>query len=306
MRNILAKNLKKFRTQKNMTQEQAAEMLKVSAQTVSRWECGTTLPDADILPEVARLYCVTVDDLFSETSTAYENYAQRLASVYETTNSPEDFIRAEREFRRVMKGEPSGEDLWTYGWIYHNMALCCAEKALEIYDGLLTDEKADANAKRHALYQKMDLLSKLGRAAESVKEREAELKTAPNDVKRWEALIVAYIFANDREKAYDCFRKAIVKFPGEWELYLHVGDICSFMDRYDEAFEHWNRALEIEPNLPDAMYSKAFAFEKLDENEKAKDTWNGIADMLAGEGLDVEAGEAMANAKRIGEKIKKL
>ena len=45
-----------------LTQEQVAEMLQVSAQTVSRWECGSTLPDAMTLPEIARLYGVTVDD----------------------------------------------------------------------------------------------------------------------------------------------------------------------------------------------------------------------------------------------------
>ena len=44
--NVFFENLKKFRLAKNLTQEQAAEQLCVNAQTVSRWECGTTLPDA--------------------------------------------------------------------------------------------------------------------------------------------------------------------------------------------------------------------------------------------------------------------
>ena len=48
------KNLKRFRTAKNMTQEQVAQALGVSTQTVSRWECGTTLPDVAMLPEIAR------------------------------------------------------------------------------------------------------------------------------------------------------------------------------------------------------------------------------------------------------------
>lgn len=36
----LSLNLKKFRLSKKLTQEQAAEALHVSAQTISRWETG--------------------------------------------------------------------------------------------------------------------------------------------------------------------------------------------------------------------------------------------------------------------------
>ena len=37
---VFSENLKKFRTAKNYTQEQVADILCVNAQTVSRWECG--------------------------------------------------------------------------------------------------------------------------------------------------------------------------------------------------------------------------------------------------------------------------
>ena len=86
--NVFSENMKKFRQAKNFTQEQVAEKLSVSSQTVSRWECGNTLPDVLMLPEIARLYGVLVDDLFKKQSIAYENYAQRLATVYERASSP--------------------------------------------------------------------------------------------------------------------------------------------------------------------------------------------------------------------------
>ena len=38
MNTVFSNNLKKFRTQKNMTQEEVAESLRVNAQTVSRWD----------------------------------------------------------------------------------------------------------------------------------------------------------------------------------------------------------------------------------------------------------------------------
>lgn len=43
-----------------------AEKLGVSAQSVSRWETNATFPDILLLPEIAQLYDVLVDDLFKE------------------------------------------------------------------------------------------------------------------------------------------------------------------------------------------------------------------------------------------------
>lgn len=63
---IFSENLKKYRIAKNYTQEQVAETLGVNTQTVSRWECGTTLPDVLTLPSLARLYEVTVDDFYKK------------------------------------------------------------------------------------------------------------------------------------------------------------------------------------------------------------------------------------------------
>ena len=45
-------------------EEQAAEALGVSTQTVSRWECNTTLPDVMLLPKIADSFNITIDALF--------------------------------------------------------------------------------------------------------------------------------------------------------------------------------------------------------------------------------------------------
>ena len=43
MNETISKNLRKLRGEKHMTQEQVAEKLGVSAQSVSRWEIGGSL-----------------------------------------------------------------------------------------------------------------------------------------------------------------------------------------------------------------------------------------------------------------------
>ena len=119
---VLCENLKRLRLAKKLTQEQAAEALGVSAQSISRWERGTSLPDATMLPGIARLYGVTIDDLYREASVAYDNYASRLCSVFEASHRPEDFMQAEMEYRKLLRsGEYSTNDLRSYGILHQYM-----------------------------------------------------------------------------------------------------------------------------------------------------------------------------------------
>ena len=54
---------KELRKINNMTQENLADFLGISSQSVSKWECGVTLPDLSIIPALAKLFNVTSDDL---------------------------------------------------------------------------------------------------------------------------------------------------------------------------------------------------------------------------------------------------
>jgi transcriptional regulator with XRE-family HTH domain len=57
--------ISKLRKQKDWTQLELANQLKVTHQAVSRWETGESFPDLGILVEIARLLGVRVDDLLS-------------------------------------------------------------------------------------------------------------------------------------------------------------------------------------------------------------------------------------------------
>lgn len=56
-------NLKQLRKEKNLTQEELAECLSVSPQTVSKWENNITMPDLSVLPVLADYFGTTVDIL---------------------------------------------------------------------------------------------------------------------------------------------------------------------------------------------------------------------------------------------------
>ena len=59
----IAENLKALRKGKEWTQEEMAEMIGVSPQSVSKWERGDTFPDITLLPALANLYKVSVDSI---------------------------------------------------------------------------------------------------------------------------------------------------------------------------------------------------------------------------------------------------
>ena len=63
MKLAIGDNIKSLRKSKNITQENLAEMLGVSCQSVSRWELGTCYPDMELLPELARIFNISVDQL---------------------------------------------------------------------------------------------------------------------------------------------------------------------------------------------------------------------------------------------------
>lgn len=61
--NMLSKNLKIFRKRKGLTQENVAEALNIVRQTVSKWEKGISVPDADMLIRLAEILEVSVNEL---------------------------------------------------------------------------------------------------------------------------------------------------------------------------------------------------------------------------------------------------
>lgn len=61
-----SEKLQKLRHDAKMSQEQLADMLDVTRQSVSKWESGMTYPEMDKLIEISRIFNCTLDDLTND------------------------------------------------------------------------------------------------------------------------------------------------------------------------------------------------------------------------------------------------
>jgi len=60
----LGNKIRELRRERNLTQEQLAASLNISPQAVSKWEMGASFPDMTMIPVLAGLFKVSLDELF--------------------------------------------------------------------------------------------------------------------------------------------------------------------------------------------------------------------------------------------------
>jgi len=87
----IGSTIKKLRRDHDMTQEQLAEYLGITANAVSQWECNKTAPDISQLPMLAGIFETTIDILLE-----YDNAAQK-----------EDIVK----FFRMIREELPNDDM---------------------------------------------------------------------------------------------------------------------------------------------------------------------------------------------------
>lgn len=100
----LSRNLQHLRKQRRMTQEQLADTMNVSRQTISKWESGEITPELQKLIELCELFACTLDALIREDMFADEDVfspieirrmpAFRMARYIMVSPNPEDDVQA--------------------------------------------------------------------------------------------------------------------------------------------------------------------------------------------------------------------
>ena len=87
----LSQNIKRLRLEKDLTQEQLASLLGVSAQAVSKWETTDTYPDGALLVPLAKALDVSLDELFENDAVSMADTSKKIMLLIQKTERKDRF-----------------------------------------------------------------------------------------------------------------------------------------------------------------------------------------------------------------------
>jgi transcriptional regulator with XRE-family HTH domain len=87
-----------LRKNKRISQQDLANVLGVSFQSVSKWETGATMPDITLLPSIAEYFNVSVDELLGLKPLQQQTYIQRDTDNRDNWNGKIDKLYKNREY----------------------------------------------------------------------------------------------------------------------------------------------------------------------------------------------------------------
>ncbi len=87
-----------LRRQKGIGQQQLAEVLGVTFQSISKWETGTTMPDITLLPSIAEYFNVSVDELLGLKPLRQQQYIPRNTDDRTRWNEKTDKLYQNRKY----------------------------------------------------------------------------------------------------------------------------------------------------------------------------------------------------------------
>lgn len=275
--------IRQLRQQKGITQEMLGSALNITAQAISKWESGATMPDIQLLPQLAVTFGVTIDELFSMTD---DSRLERIDNmIYGVRFIPkQEFEDTERYLKERMEQEKTKASatlllarLYTKrAKEYNDLAAPLARKALL----LNPDEKCAHNAifdaeqgpqsdwnntnywqliefykdflKKHPQNPRtylwlMDLLIHDGRTAEA-RGVLAAMDTVEHSYRTDLYFGLIAKAECDLPAALEHWQRMTEEFPDNWLSWASRADCMASLCRYDEAIEFYQKAIELQPS----------------------------------------------------------
>ena len=279
----MGKEIRRLRNDRGLTQEALAAALNVSPQTVSKWECGNSVPDVQMLPEIAVYFGVTIDQLFAMTP---EQQMERMENhIYDSglidSGEEQQLIRQIHAFAENPKQEGQAKTLLTKLYNhqaeqYRLLAVACGKEAVEKTGGdsdaisELTNAWGsyipDWNVRNHhaliewfsdyclrnpenrsAVMWLLDNLiddHRLAEARQWLEKLEAIDGTFRTVMYRY---MIAEA-AGEKEESEELLRRLETMEGQEWCWAVTLGDIYTLRQEYDEAIEWYRKGQEMQPS----------------------------------------------------------
>ena len=279
----MGKEIRRLRTDRGLTQEALAAALSVSPQAVSKWECGSSMPDIQTLPEIAVYFGVTIDQLFAM---APEQQMERIENhIYASGKLGEAEERQIEQqlfaFAESPKYEGQAKTLLTklynhQAGQYRLLATAIGKEAVEKTGGdrdavselanawgsyipdwnvrnhhalieWLSDYCRRSPENRAALMWLIDNLIDDRRLSEARRWLE-KLKTIDGTFRTDMYRYMIALAAGENSEAEDRLRKLEAMEGQEWCWAVTLGDIYTQRQEYDKAVEWYRKGQELQPS----------------------------------------------------------
>ena len=139
MENYLGRKIRELRRGKDWTQEQLADFLNVSYQSVSKWETGTAIPDLSFVIPLARLFGVSTDEFLGFDQSKEDLIQKEYSDAYEETWKSGDLEKRLEICRNAVRAYP-GDMEWLRRLAMAHGMHCFSYEDNERYQG----ERAEA------------------------------------------------------------------------------------------------------------------------------------------------------------------
>ena len=108
---LLGNNIKKFRNLKKMTQDELADLLGTTSKSISRWEQDITYPDITMLPIIANVFNITVDELLGVERIKQEEYVKEITYKANEFQKNNDIKSEVLLWEKAYKEFPNNEEI---------------------------------------------------------------------------------------------------------------------------------------------------------------------------------------------------
>lgn len=275
----IGNKIKELRHSKGMSQKDIADALGITSQAVSKWENDNGLPEMTMLPEIAALFGIQIDDLFEySTEKRYESICNKIEYGRTMTNA--EFAQDEGFLIREIEVNPTNyEALSLLGDLYHYHANKLNEKSVHYAKMALTlkpNQKSDINNINNASGGKlfdwdvsnheklisyyysllkaepkntriyaylMDNLIDAGRISEAKKALEEAINKSPDNLNDYYRIHI-------REKQFGFegvqgeYEVLAQKYADDWRVLFSIANSYSLNEHYEEAISLWQACFD--------------------------------------------------------------
>lgn len=137
MAETMGQIIRRLRKERNLTQEELAEQLNISAPAVSKWENDTSMPDISQVVPLANLFGVPTDVLFGVYGADHEEEVKvRLEEIFRMADNCRDGEEGPTalvildKYREAMRMYPNNATIMVNAMAFAEMVIGCNEKEL--------------------------------------------------------------------------------------------------------------------------------------------------------------------------------